>query len=324
MENPQRASAPQRRRKRRRQRKKRILRAVCLLLVTVSLVLAARCVANPEALRETKSRIDSILQHWPAGRGKAVLVVDRGSDTVLLSKREHKRCLPASLAKLFVIEYAATFTELDDVVQVNDAALALTKPESSVAWLEPKEYYLRDLFAAMLVPSGNDAAYAVADYCGGLLDPAAQPGGERVAVFVEHLNQYLRQQGYEDTVIYDPSGFDEESYTTAEDLCTVAGRLLEYDWVREIVGQLWYAAELPDGTTQSWKNTNQFLEPVSDFYNENVVGIKTGSLPGNYHLMVLYQQHGREYLVCSLGAPSDTARYDAVTDILKTIDESAE
>ncbi len=323
---PQGRSASRRRRKRRKERRrKRMKWMLCLLAVAAGFVLVGRWAADPDWLQEGKDRLQHFL--WndvmpDAGHAKSLLVVEQGSGTVCLSKEEKKRCQPASLAKLFVIEYAATFTQLEDVVEVNEAALALTKPESSMAWLEPKEYYLRDLFAAMLVPSGNDAAYAVADYCGGRIDPTAAPGQERVEVFMENLRQHLSQQGYGDTMLYDPSGFDEEAYTTAKDLCRVAERLLAYDWVREMVGQLWYTAELPDGSIQSWKNTNLFLEPVSEFYHENVIGVKTGSMPDNYHLLVLYRQHGKEFLVCSLGSKSDTARYHDVIGILKKLDAS--
>ena len=50
--------------------------------------------------------------------------------------------------------------------------------------------------------------------------------------------------------------------------------------------------------------------------------IKTGSLSNDYNLVVLYQQHGKEFLICSLGSQSDSSRYDDVNYILKTIDES--
>jgi D-alanyl-D-alanine carboxypeptidase (penicillin-binding protein 5/6) len=39
-------------------------------------------------------------------------------------------------------------------------------------------------------------------------------------------------------------------------------------------------------------------------------------------LIVLYQQHGKEFLICSLGSQSDSSRYDDVNFILKTINES--
>ena len=164
----------------------------------------------------------------------------------------------------------------------------------------------------MLVPSGNDAAYVVADYCGGLLSPQAESCQERVRIFMENLNLHLQQQGYLDTVLYDPSGFDMEALTTTLDLKEVVYRLLEYSWFREIVSQNTYTATLPDGSTQIWQNTNAFLDPTSEYYNENVCGIKTGSLSDDYNLIVLYQQHGKEFLICSLGSQSDSSRYDDV------------
>lgn len=51
-------------------------------------------------------------------------------------------------------------------------------------------------------------------------------------------------------------------------------------------------------------------------------GMETGSLSDDYNLVVLYQQHGKEFLICSLGSQSDSSRYDDVNHILKTIDQS--
>ena len=174
----------------------------------------------------------------------------------------------------------------------------------------------------MLVPSGNDAAYVVADYCGGIISPNTKTSQERVEVFMENLNLYLKEQGYDDTVLYDPSGFDTEARTTVLDLKEVTKKLLEYEWFRDIVSQTSYTATLPDGSTQTWKNTNTFLDPTSEYYNENVIGVKTGSLSDDYNLVVLYKMHGKEFLICSLGSQSDYSRYDDVNYILKTIDES--
>ena len=102
----------------------------------------------------------------------------------------------------------------------------------------------------------------------------------------------------------------------------VVKKLLENQWFREIVSQTSYTATLPDGVTQTWKNTNTFLDPSSEYYNENVIGVKTGSLSDDYNLVVLYKMHGKEFLICSLGSQSDSSRYDDVNYILKTINES--
>lgn len=198
----------------------------------------------------------------------------------------------------------------------------MTKAGSSVANIQEKDYFLHNLFAAMLVPSGNDAAYVVADYCGGILSSQADSSEERVRIFMEKLNGYLQENGYKNTVLYDPSGFDMSALTTVLDIKAVVDRLLEKDWFRDIISQHSYTATLPDTSTQTWKNTNTFLDPESDYYNKNVIGVKTGSLSDDYNLVVLYQQHGKEFLICSLGSQSNSSRYDDVTYIIKTIDES--
>lgn len=288
-------------------------------------MLIAPWAMQPENLREVKDQINSFLykETFPDFyNAKSLILVDCSDDEIFVSKKENEQQVPASLAKLFVIEYAATLADLDSIVFADHDAISLTKPGSSVANIEEKEYYLHNLLAAMLVPSGNDAAYVVADYCGGILAPQAASSQERVEVFMENLNSHLQQQGYIHTALYDPSGYDLKALTTTMDLKAVVYQLLEYSWFREIVSQNTYTATLPDGTTQTWQNTNTFLNPTSEYYNENVRGIKTGSLSDDYNLIVLYQQHGKEFLICSLGSESDTSRYDDVNYILKTIDES--
>lgn len=228
---------------------------------------------------------------------KALLLADRSNGEVFLSKREEEPELPASLAKLFVVEYAAEIAAPDAIVSANWEAISMTKQGSSVAWIQEREYFLHNLFAAMLVPSGNDAAYVVADYCGGILSPQSGTTQERIQVFMNCLNTHLQEKGYKNTVLYDPSGFDQEVVTTASDLAAVTERLLEYKWFRDMVSQNVYTATLPDGSTVNWQNTNDFLNPSSEYYNENVLGIKTGSMSDNYSLIVLYQQHGKEFFI---------------------------
>ena len=110
---------------------------------------------------------------------------------IFVSKKENEPQIPASLAKLFVIEYASTLADLDSIVVADYGAISLTKPGSSVAQIKEKEYFLHNLFAAMLVPSGNDAAYVVADYCGGLLSPQAESSQERVRIFIDRKSTRL-------------------------------------------------------------------------------------------------------------------------------------
>lgn len=258
-----------------------------ILIIVISLSLFIMWAVKPENLGGLVDNIKTFFnnnKYNDSYNAKSLLLLDLSNDKDFVSKNVEDKQVPASLAKLFVIEYASTFTNLDDIVSVNNSSLALTKQGSSVANIKEKKYYLENLFAAMLVPSGNDAAYVVADYCGGIISKEAQ--------------------------------------TTVSDLAKVVKKLLKHQWFRDIVSQTSYIATLPDGSKQTWKNTNVFLDPTSECYNENVRGIKTGSLSDDYNLIVLYKKHGKEFLICSLGSQSDTSRYDDVNYILKTIDES--
>ena len=136
------------------------------------------------------------------------------------------------------------------------------------------------------------------------------------------MDEYLKQNDYKDTILYDPSGFDTEAHTTVLDLKEVVMDLLKNEWFKDIVSQTSYTATLPDGSMQTWKNTNTFLDPTSEYYNKNVIGVKTGSLSDDFNLVVLYKKHGKEFLICSLGSQSNYSRYDDVNYVLKTIDES--
>ena len=296
-----------------------------LTVVVIAGVFFIPWVMKPENFRSEKNAIYSFLYgefQQDSYNAKSLLLVDRSNNDIFISKKENEQQLPASLAKLFVIEYAATIADLDSIVPASYEAISLTKPGSSVAGIEAKDYFLHNLFAAMLVPSGNDAAYVVADYCGGILSPQTAAVQDRINIFMDSLNVHLQEKGYTNTVLYDPSGYDMDALTTVLDLNSVVNQLLEFQWFRDIISQSSYTATLPDGSTQSWKNTNTFLDPTSDYYNENVIGVKTGSLSDDYNLVVLYQKYGKEFLICSLGSQSDSSRYDDVSNIIKTIDES--
>ena len=298
---------------------------IFLTIVMIAGVFFIPWVMKPENFRSEKNAIYSFLYgefQQDSYNAKSLLLVDRSNNDIFISKKENEQQLPASLAKLFVIEYAATIADLDSIVPASYEAISLTKPGSSVAGIEAKDYFLHNLFAAMLVPSGNDAAYVVADYCGGILSPQTAAVQDRINIFMDSLNVHLQEKGYTNTVLYDPSGYDMDALTTVLDLNSVVNQLLEFQWFRDIISQSSYTATLPDGSTQSWKNTNTFLDPTSDYYNENVIGVKTGSLSDDYNLVVLYQKYEKEFLICSLGSQSDSSRYDDVSNIIKTIDES--
>ena len=143
---------------RKRRKKKRFGVFLFLLVVCIGIgIMFVPWAMQPENFREVKNKINGFLykEDFPDSyNAKSLILVDCSDDEIFVSKNENEPQIPASLA------------DVDSIVVADYGAISLTKPGSSVAQIKEKEYFLHNLFAAMLVPSGNDAAYVVADYCG--------------------------------------------------------------------------------------------------------------------------------------------------------------
>ena len=103
---------------------------VFLTAVTIAGVFFIPWAMKPDNFRNEKNKINS----WLNGiffqdfyNAKSLILVDLSNDNIFISKRENEQQLPASLAKLFVIEYAATLADLDSIVPANYEAIQLTK-----------------------------------------------------------------------------------------------------------------------------------------------------------------------------------------------------
>lgn len=133
------------------------------------------------------------------------------------------------------------------------------------------------------------------------------------------LNEYLIEAGYSKTNLYnDPSGASMQAASHLEDINRVALKLLNYDFVKECIGKSKFSIQTPQGEF-TWKNTNEFLDENSPYYDENVKGMKTGTMASSYSLVVLYQKDGKSYLITCLAARSNEGRYKAVQSAINTI-----
>lgn len=226
----------------------------------------------------------------------------------------------ASLSKLFAIDYAMTKVKLDDKVEISDELLDLVPEDSSLADLRSGEYTVKQIIQAMLVPSGNDAAYALAYNIGKKELGDGYSTKEYVEYFVKNLKDYLVKEGYTNTDLFEPSGFSTQAYTDLDDINRVSLKLLAYDFVRECVGESSFTIHTSQGDF-IWKNTNEFLDKGSLYYNKYIKGLKTGTMAESYNLIALYEKDGKRYLITCLAAKSDKDRYQSVQAAINTIIE---
>ncbi|MGE5193369.1 MAG: serine hydrolase [Deltaproteobacteria bacterium] len=166
-----------------------------------------------------------------------------------------------------------------------------------------------ELLYGLLVPSGNDAAIALAEHFGSRFEPPPRKKGETdpVARFVAEMNRAAAKLNLADTRYTNPNGLPEKGHaSSAQDLArltTAAGQLPHF---RDYVSCRQHEARVAgrDGSRRSivWKTTNRLLAIAG------YTGVKTGYTKGAGSCLVSSGVRGRDSLVVVvLGAPSAAA-----------------
>ncbi|MBQ2727439.1 MAG: D-alanyl-D-alanine carboxypeptidase [Clostridia bacterium] len=230
-----------------------------------------------------------------------------------------KRIYPASLTKLLTCLTALDMMDPSAVITPGDEVY-LPDDGSSSAYIRPHHSLtLEMLVEAMLLPSGNDAAYAVAAACGRVMaGNDTLPYEEAVGMFVDGMNEYARSLGCTDSFFTVPDGYaGEENCSTAADMAKIAQAAAGNPIIMKYAGLHSDDVTYASGHVNTWVNTNLMLNPDSEFYNPSIIGLKTGSLAGNYSLITLYDDGNRQLMIGIFGSPTEEARYRSTAAILE-------
>lgn len=149
---------------------------------------------------------------WPQGiSAEFGAVVDGDSGQLLYGKDPFGRVAPASLTKIATAIVALERADLNDVV--TSPINASEMPESTVMGLSRGERVsLRTLLYGLMLPSGNDAAVAIAHHVGG-----------SEARFVELMNELAARLELRDTHFANPHGLDAPGhYSSPFDMAQLA------------------------------------------------------------------------------------------------------
>lgn len=254
-----------------------------------------------------------------------VFVYDLNNESFLFEKGTDVNIIPASVTKLLTALYALETAPVDMTVTPSDE-LFLLNPYSSVAGLKFEHTFtLEQLIAAMLLPSGNDAAYTVAAATARYKenDPYLN-GKEALDSFISAMNEYARGIGCTGTVFTVPDGLaGDEHYTTAHDLVIIAKHALENPVIAKYMAMPEYSFTSVSGHSFTWKNTNAHLNSASPYHSACVTGMKTGTL-GKYSVMVSADISGNTYIIGIFDAPSHDARYIDSYKIITALTEATQ
>ncbi len=153
-----------------------------------------------------------------------VIVVDGESGAVLFHRNGYQPVAPASLTKIMTAILAIEHGNLSDHVKIDVDASSMEG--SSLMGLEPWfDVTFEDLLYGLILPSGNDAALAIARYVAG-----------SDAKFVKMMNDKAQWLGLRCTHFANPHGLDQsDHYSCPADMVTMARYAMQYPLFRQVV-----------------------------------------------------------------------------------------
>ena len=225
--------------------------------------------------------------------------------------------MSAHITKLFSAWVALQILDPDTVITAGKE-LGLLQPGSSTAYIAyGSSLTARMLVEAMMLPSGNDAAYVLAAAAGRKLkEDDTLSAKKAVAAFVEEMNRRAQEVGLANSHFENPDGYHGENhYSCPGDLATIGELALGNEIISEFVKLQQDSVRFASGETITWYNTNRLLNPESAWYSKHAIGMKTGyTQEAGYCLLAAFQEEERQYLVGIFDADNKLSRYtDAIT-----------
>lgn len=248
-------------------------------------------------------------------------VYDCTNDEILtISGTPEDKLYPASITKLFTAYVALQYLQPEQVITLG-REVNLVAPDSSVAHVKMGQTIsVAELVEGMLLPSGNDAAYGLAAAAAKAEsgNPDMEPG-DAVAHFVTLMNQAAQDLGMSGSHFSNPDGYhDPEHYTSSRDMMTIAKLALENDCIRTCVAISTDQVAFSTGDVANWHNTNVLIDPESQYYCPDAVGLKTGhTSAAGFCLLSAFEVEGNYYVVGTLGCQRPEDRF---IDALKLYD----
>ncbi len=218
------------------------------------------------------------------------LVADLTTGQVLAAKSPHAWLLPASTLKVLTslvvlpaVDASTRITVTDDEVNAEGTRVGLVSGAT---------YTVGDLFHGLVLMSGNDTAYALADAYGGRDKTVAA------------MNVKARQLGAWDTVALDPSGLDADGqHSSAYDLALLGRAVMQLPAYRAYARTTDYM--FPGGTDRTGK-----VFPPFQIQNHNLLlanypgtlGVKNGyTSKARQTFIGAVMRGGRTLLITQMG-----------------------
>jgi len=271
------------------------------LLVAMAALAMAGAAALPVSAATRAARVDATPKSvsGPTGiRIRAGALANAATGQILWSQGLNTERPIGSIVKVMTALVVLRAGNLDQTITVPKSVLAYLKKQDqpSTAGLIPGDKLTaRELLEALLLPSGCDAAYTLAEAYGPGLD-----------AFIAKMNAEAQQMGLTSTYFSNFDGLpwpsEHSTWSTPTNLITLGQHAMRYGVFRSIVGQVSYSLPAGDGHhAYKWQNTNPLIGKYA-----GAIGIKTGDTKAAGNCLLFEATRGGLTLIgVTLGTPGD-------------------
>ena len=212
-------------------------------------------------------------------RERYAILVNADDPSVALyeiEKNADTQCATGSTIKILTCMIAIESGRLDEEATVSDNAVNFNKKYNSLMGLEAgQKWTIRDLLYGLMLPSGNDAAIAIAEHLAGSTKAFAKIMNDKAAELGMTHSHFVTVHGKD----------NKDHYSTARDMAILTAWALQNELFRQIVSTTTYTcSDVTGRNTISLQNTNRLLidaesdgtyTPISCLYPDSI-GVKTG------------------------------------------------
>ena len=263
---------------------------------------------NRKAINKTtpalKLKINPIpylkLPYYPEVSAEGIYLVDLPSFTPVFSRNENLKLFPASTTKILTALVAYDIYKPDQIITVKK-----TIADGQVMGLVVGEKIIvENILYGMLVHSGNDAAYVLANNYG-------------YDKFVDLMNKKAQTLGMKNSHFSNPNGLDSGSqFSTAFDLSLAARELLKNPYLSKIVSTKEITiSDVDFKYFHQLTNVNKLLGEI-----QGLGGLKTGYTENaGENLVSFYKKNGHQFVIVILKSQD---RFNDTRNIIKWIEEN--
>lgn len=278
-----------------------------------------------EKVEDNKPKIQKISFEFPentpdilsSNDARNAIIIDLSENKVIAARNANEKAYPASTTKVMTLLVAAEhLTDLDDTFTMSyEITDPLYVKEASVAgFLNDEIITVKDLFYGTILPSGADAATALAIMAAGNEEN-----------FVKLMNKKVKSLGLKNTHFDNVTGLhSEQNYSSAYDMAVILNAAMNNEFCKEILSTYQYR------TTKTPQNPNGLLLSNTIFEymygsepeTATILGGKTGFVSESGYCIASFGEHNEtknEYIVVTFGNSSRWPAFYGQIDLYKNL-----